>query len=103
MASYSRTVQIPGKSSQELYDTISNGIESFLTKSSLGKFDIKRNDGSKSIEVKGSLFSATLMCQEEAMVLNAKLSLMATPFKSKIDDGLSKWLSKAFNVKTTLT
>ena len=98
MPSYSRTVQIPGKSSQELYDKISTEIERFMEKASIGKFEIERDAGRKQVQVKASMLSATLICNEGSLQFDAKLSLLATPFKSKIDEGITKWLSKTFNI-----
>lgn len=101
MPSYSRKVQVPGKTSQELYDKISQDIDRFLEKASLGKCDIRRDPGTKQVEVKHSMFSATLICTEGTIELNAKLSLLAAPFRSKLDQGIDKWLSKAFNIGST--
>lgn len=98
MPSYSRKVNLPGKSSQELYDKVSEGIERFMSKATVGKFDIERDPVQKEVRVKGSVFSATLTCREAQMELNAQLSLIAAPFKSKLDDGITKWLAKTFNV-----
>ncbi len=98
MPSYQRQVEIPGRSSQELYDCISKDIEKFLSKSPIGKFDVERDPGKKELRIKGNIFSATLICLEAKMQLNAQLSLMAMPFKSKLDDGINHWLSKTFNL-----
>lgn len=98
MPSYSRKVSLPGKSSQELYDKVSEGIDRFMSKASIGKYEIQRDPALKEVKVKGSIFSATLKCQEAQMELNAQLSLIAAPFKSKLDEGITKWLNKTFNV-----
>ena len=99
MPSYQRKVEIPGRTSQELYDVVSEGIEKFLSKAPIGKFDIDRDPGRKEVRIKGSIFSATLVCQEAKMELNAQLSLMAMPFRSQLDEGINRWLSKAFDLK----
>ena len=98
MPSYSRRVKIPGKSSQELYDKVSDGIEQFLSKVSIGKYEIERDPANKALKINGSVFSATLTCMESEMELNAKLSLFAAPFRSKLDEGIDRWLSKTFNL-----
>ena len=98
MPSYSRQVKIPGKTSQELYDKVSQGIDAFLAKAAVGKYEVLRDPGSKELKIKSSLFSATLSCREEQMELSANLSLLAAPFKSKLDEGISKWLSRTFNL-----
>ena len=100
MASYSREINVPGKSAQELYDRISGDIDRMLEKASLGKFQIDRDPGKRELTLKGSMLSATLTCGEGKLRLDAKLSLLATPFKSKIDEGIDRWLLKAFNLKS---
>ncbi len=102
MPSYTRKVQIPGKSSQDLYDKVAEDIEKFLSKTSIGKYEIIRDAGQKEVRVQGSMFSATLVCQESQMELRAQLSLLAMPFRSKLDEGINKWLAKTFNL-TNLT
>jgi hypothetical protein len=98
MPSYSRKVKIPGRTSQELYDKVSEGIDRFMSKAAIGKFEIERDPTRKELHVKGSIFSATLSCLEAQMELNAKLSLMAMPFKSKLDESIDRWLFKTFNL-----
>lgn len=98
MASYSRKLSIPGKSSSELYDSISKHIDHFLNQSFIGKVDIVRDPEHKEVSIKGSLFSAKISCEESTIDINAQLSLVATPFKSKIDEGITHWISKIFKI-----
>lgn len=99
MPSYSRTVQVPGKTAQELYEKVSSEIGRFLEKASIGNFDVNCDPQRREVNVKSSMFSATLFCREGELSLDGKLSLMATPFRSKIDEGIDRWLTKAFNLK----
>ena len=96
MPSYSRQVSLPGRSAQELYDKVSVDIDRFLEKTGMGKFDVARDPAKREVHVKSSMFSATLVCQEGSMKVDAKLGLLAAAFKSKIDGGIDKWLAKAF-------
>jgi hypothetical protein len=96
MANFSRKVEIPGKTSQELYDKVSGDIDRFMSKASIGKFEIERNPAAKQVSVKSSMLTAQLVCEEGCIKLEAKLGLLATPFKSKIDDGINHWLKKSF-------
>ena len=96
MPAYTRKVAVPGKTSQELYEKVSADIERFMSKASVGKFEIDRNPTKKEVSVKSSMLTATLYCEDGQLRLDGKLSLMATPFKSKIDEGIDKWLAKAF-------
>ncbi len=96
MPSYSREVKIPGKSSSELYEKVASDIERFMTKSNVGSFDVERDAASKKVSVKSKMFSATLSCREGAIQVDGSLSLFATPFKSKIDEGIDRWIAKTF-------
>ena len=96
MPSYTREVKVPGRSAQELFEKISAGIDRFMEKAAVGKFEIERKAENRTVGVKSSMFSATLFCEEGCIRLDAKLSLMAMPFRSKIDDGIDKWVAKTF-------
>ncbi|MBI2712821.1 MAG: polyhydroxyalkanoic acid system family protein [Bdellovibrio sp.] len=98
MPSYTKKVDLPGKSSKELYDAVSQDIERFLSKASIGKYEIERKPEDKKVVIKGSIFSATLICRDAQMQLDAQLSLLAMPFKSKLDEGITRWLNKTFNI-----
>jgi hypothetical protein len=97
MPSYKKEVKLPGKSSQQIYDVVSVSIDKFLEKASVGKFDISRNPSDKTVDIKSSMFSGKLSCTDGCIKLDASLSLMASPFKSKIDEGIDKWISKVFS------
>jgi hypothetical protein len=99
MPSFTREVRIPGKSSKDLYDQVSTGIERFMEKVSIGQYDIQRDPAKKTVSVKASMVTATLVCTEEKLVLEAKLSMLAAPFRSKIDEGINKWISKTFGIQ----
>lgn len=101
MPSYSRRVKVPGKNSQELYDVVSQDIDRFLNKAPIGKFELIRDSGKKDFTIKSAIFSATLTCMDSELELIGKLSLLAAPFKSKLDESITRWLSKTFNVNST--
>lgn len=97
MPSYSRKVEIPGRKAEEIYESIASGIDRFLEKASLPvKMEVQRDPVKKQVSISSNLFSAALNCRESCVEVDAKLSLMAAPFKSKIDEGIDKWLAKAF-------
>lgn len=98
MPSYSRSVEIPGKTAQELYEKISADIERFLSKTPIGQYDLNRDPGSKQVSFTSSMASATLKCQDGKLELDAKLSLFAAPFRGKLDEAIDRWLSKTFNI-----
>ena len=47
------------------------------------------------------MLDATLICGEGNLILDARLSLFAVPFRGKIDEGIERWLGRTFNVTTT--
>jgi hypothetical protein len=96
MPAYKKIVKVPGHSAQELYDKVSADIDRFLTKASVGKFEVTRDPSTREVKVKSPMFSATLFCEEETVRLDGSLSLMATPFRSKIDEGIDRWIAKTF-------
>lgn len=98
MPSYSRKVQIPGKTAQELYDTVASHIDRFVDKAP-ARFEIDRDAAKREVRLTSSMATATLICRDGEMEVDAKLSLFAAPFRSKIDEGIDKWLSKTFNLR----
>lgn len=94
MPSFSRTIDLKGKKQDELYQIVSTEIEKFLSKIPLGNIDIDKDASQKSVSVKSKMFSGTIQCFDEKISIDVKLSLMAAPFKSKLDDGITRWLEK---------
>lgn len=99
MPKYSRNVSIPGKSAQDLYDRVSADIEKFISKTPIGKVDIQRDETAKSVAFKSSMASAKLLCADGTIQIDVDLSMFAAPFRSKLDEGLNKWLQRAFNLQ----
>ena len=100
MARYQRSVQLPGISAVTLYEKVSGEIDHFLSKAVPGNFDIERDPQRSEVRVQSSLFSATLSCEEARMGLDVQLSLLASPFKSKLDQAVNRWLAKSFQIAT---
>jgi hypothetical protein len=100
MSKFSKNFPIEGKSAQEIYTTISNGIDHFLSKTPVGGHDIKRDEAAKQVSFKSSMASGTLTATDGALLVEVSLSLLATPFKSKLDEGVTKWLNKTFAINS---
>lgn len=97
MPAYNKTVKLPGRSSQELYDRVSKQIDELVEKWGLAdKMELRRDPEKKQVNLKHSMVSATLSCTEGQMSLDAKLSLMAMPFRSKLDEQIETWIKKNF-------
>ncbi len=101
MPKYTRKVAIPGKTSAELYEKVSAEIDLFMQKTGLGDYKIDRDLGQKELKLSSSMITATLYCREGEFELTGNLSFLAMPFRSKIDSGIDRWLSKAFNLALT--
>jgi hypothetical protein len=99
MPKYSRNVSIPGKSAADLYERVSADIEKFISKVPIGKYDINRDATGRKVAFKSKMASATLSCTDGTIQIDVDLSLFAAPFRSKLDEGLNKWLARAFNLQ----
>ena len=96
MASYSKTFPVPGKMADSIYTSVAGDIDRFLSKSPIGSYEVKRDDSAKSVAFKSSMASGTLSAKDGSLQVDINLSLLATPFKSKIEEGVTKWLAKTF-------
>jgi len=98
MPSYSKKVAVPGKSAQELYDKISTDIDQIAGKWGLPNAKLSKDPGQKKVELKSPMADAVLSCSEGELRLDAKLGLLAMPFRSKIDEQIEKWVKRTFPV-----
>jgi predicted class III extradiol MEMO1 family dioxygenase len=98
MASFSKKFSIPGKDSDAIYQAVSSDIERFLSKTPLGTVEVSREAGSKKVTFKSSMASGTLTASEGALSVDVSLSFLASAFKGKIEEGVTRWLNKTFNV-----
>ncbi len=96
MPSHNKKFPLPGKTSANIYDAVSKNIDLFLSKTPIGNCEVKKDDAGKKVSFKASMASGTLTAEEGQLNVELSLSLMATPFKGKIDEGIEKWLSRAF-------
>ena len=96
MASFSKTFTIPGKSSDAIYSAISTDIDRFLSKTPIGNVDVNRDEGAKKVSFKSSMASGTLTAKDGSLSVDVSLSLLASAFKGKIEEGITRWLTKTF-------
>ncbi len=96
MASFSKKFPVPGKTAESIYTSVTSDIDRFLSKSPIGNYELKRDDAAKTVAFKSSMASGTLAAKEGELHVDISLSFLATPFKSKIEEGVTKWLAKAF-------
>lgn len=98
MPGYSRKIALPGKSAQEIFEKISKGIDWVENNDSgkFGKMEFARDPGTLSVSLTNTMVSASLTCSDGEIVLDAKLSMIAYAFRSKIDEGIDRWIKKTF-------
>lgn len=96
MASFTKKFPIPGKSADTIYSAVSSGIDHFLSKTPLSNVEVKREDAVKRVSFKSSMASGSLSASEGELNVEISLSFLASAFKGKIDDGVTKWLTKTF-------
>ena len=96
MANYSKKIPIPGKDSKVIYQTISDNIDHFLSKTPLGNYKLDRDEKTKKISFESSMASGSLNVQDGEVTVDISLSFLATPFKGKLDEGIQKWIAKTF-------
>ena len=96
MANFTKKFQIPGKSADVIYTAVSNNIEHFLSKTPLGAVDVSRNETTKEVSFKSGMASGTLTATEGSLGVDISLSFLASAFKGKIEEGVTRWLSKTF-------
>lgn len=96
MANHQKTYEVPGQSAEAIYNAISTQIDAFLKKTPLGDFTIDCQPASKSVTFKAGMASGSLVAHAGKVAVDVKLSLLASPFRGKIDEGIQKWLQKAF-------
>jgi len=100
MASFSKSFPVPGKMADAIYNSVSNDIDRFLSKSPIGAYELKRDDAAKEVSFKSSMASGTLSAKDGMLKVDISLSFLASALKGKIEEGVTKWLSKAFYEKT---
>ena len=88
MPSYAKKIPVPGKSSTELYEKVSSSVDRFVEKSNMPGCEIQRDAAAHSVTLKHSMVTATVRCTDGTIEVDAKLSFLAAPFKSKIDEGI---------------
>jgi hypothetical protein len=96
MASFSKTFSIPGKNSDAIFGAISSDIDRFLSKTPIGNVDVQRDEGGKKVSFKSSMASGTLIAKDGSLSVEVSLSLLASAFKGKIEEGITRWLDKTF-------
>ena len=96
MPSYSKVIELPGKSAQEIYSKISEGIERFLTKIPVGEHQVHREPQNFTVKLESKMANLNLVCVEGGVSMSGSLSFMALPFKSKLDEGIGRWIQKTF-------
>ena len=96
MASFNKTFAVPGQAADKIYSVLSTDIEKFLSKTPLTNVEIHRDEGAKKVSFKSSMASGTITAKDNSVSVDISLSFLASAFKGKIDEGVTKWLTKTF-------
>ena len=96
MANFSKIFSIPGQNADAIYTATASNIEHFLSKVPMGTFEIDRDPTEKKVSFKSSMASGTVTASEGSLRVDITLSFLASAFKGKIDEGVTKWLTKTF-------
>ncbi len=96
MATFTKKFPIPGKSADTIYSAVSTGIDHFLSKTPLTNVEVNREDTSKTVNFKSSMATGSLAAVDGELHIQISLSFLASAFKGKIDEGVTKWLTKTF-------
>ncbi len=96
MPRYDKTFQIPGQSAEEIYQKIKPELQALLSKLSLEKLDLSQDDARLEFSLKSPQATLTLSCLDEELQLEGKLSLVASVFTGKINEGIERWLKDKF-------
>lgn len=97
MPKYKKNIKLKDKNSDEIFVKIKQELHRFLDKTPIGPYELKSDETSKLITVESKMFSAELFCKNNEIELEVNLSLFAAPFKSKLDEGIEKWVAKVFS------
>ncbi len=96
MRKYAKEITIPGVSAQDIYQKVTDGMDDFLDKIPIGKLAVTRHDDTQSIEIESSHVVGTLECVEGLIRVSGKLSLLARPFRPRMDAAIDSWISSNF-------
>jgi len=94
MPSYQKKVNAPGQNADSLFNKCEEHIRSFLDKSPIGDYELTSDSSRRELKAEAKLFSAHLVCEDESLTLNVKLSLLAAPFKGQLDGAIDRWVQK---------
>jgi hypothetical protein len=105
MPKYTKSFSLPGVKPETVFDKIVGDSERWKTsiESMLGKVEIQSDPALKQISLKSKFVNAVFVCLPEEVRVDADLSLMAMPFKGKVDEGIDRWIKKTFPEATTST
>ena len=96
MPKYQLNLDVPGVSADTIYEKVQIEIDQFFSKMGVGEFKFEYRPNDLEIDLDNKNFSGTLKCMNGKLSVEGKIGLLAVPFKSKIDEAVSKWISRTF-------
>lgn len=99
MPKFSKSVEVPGQDSRALYGVVSSEIERFLAKTPMSDYKLHRDETRCEIKLDSKMANLVLKCTDNRLDLDGSLSFLAMPFKSKLEEGIDRWIHKIFHQK----
>ena len=90
-----KRIEIPGQSARDLFARIRSEMEQSLARAGVDGAKLSLRESECVVEVSHAMIAGTIRCHEGAIEVDAKLSLLATPFRSKIEGWFEAWGKKA--------
>ncbi len=89
--------EVPGHSASEIYRKVAMELRAAVGgKSFMKDITLNYNDPETRIELKSKYADAILVCLPGRVEVDAKLAMMALPFKGKIEKFFDEWAHKLF-------
>lgn len=101
MAKLKKTFSVPGFDADSIYEKMIKDIDKWKTSNEamLGKIEIQNDPSHNKLSFTSKWVSAHLFCEDNVITIEAELGLFAMPFKSKVEEGIAKWIQKSFQTK----
>lgn len=101
MPAFKKTISVPGLKKDEIYARVKTEVGRAQEKlkdstNPLAKFDVNFRDEICEVGVKAKLFSGSLTFRDGQVEATFDLSILATPFRSQIDEQIDRWVTRAF-------
>ncbi len=92
MAAIQKTITLTGRSAAEIYELLARDLETWSKHSALPGIKIEPHPQEQTVRLQSQWVNANFRCFDGQIQVQAELSWMARPFRSKIEAQLDKWV-----------